>query len=82
MNRKQSILAAGTLTMLVLVCVLLFGLISQGSVISSVLAQPQVQVPSLVEFTSFEEGDDEYENDDNWEEEEYEEHDEHEEDDD
>lgn len=43
MNRTQNILAAGTLTLIVLACVVIFGVISSSNVISTVLAQSQPQ---------------------------------------
>jgi hypothetical protein len=43
MNRTQNILAAGTLTLIVLACIVIFGVISSSNIISTVLAQSPQQ---------------------------------------
>ena len=43
MNRAQNILAAGTLTLIVLACIVIFGVISSSNIVSTVLAQSQPQ---------------------------------------
>jgi len=70
MNRTQSILAAGTLSLMVLICIVVFGTISHFGGISTVFAQPRQQSAPPSVYSEYEENE-EYEHE---EEHEYEEH--------